>query len=101
METALKEQQFSYDNLSKSFEEFKAKLNDQNNFYTEQRNQFEESHSKLTHRIFHLERNEENFKLEIEELRRKSLQDNLAFANKEEEIKDLYKKIEKITDTLR
>lgn len=93
----MKEQQFSYENLSRSFEEFKIKLTEQSSFYTEQRNQFEETHSKLTHKIFHLERTEESLKFEIEELKRKALQDSLAFSNKEEEIKDLYKKIEKLT----
>ena len=97
----MKEQQFTQENLSKSLEEFKVKLADQSMFYTEQRNQFEEAHSKLTHKIFHLERNEENLKLEMEEMKRKSLQDSLLMTNKEEEIKDLNRRIEKLNESLR
>jgi chromosome segregation ATPase len=97
----LKEQQFNQENLSKNLEDFKLKLTDQNQFYTEQRNQFEDAHSKLTHKIFHLERSEENMKLEIDEIKRKALQDSLVLTNKEEEIKDLNRKIEKLNETLR
>lgn len=97
----MKEQQFNQENLSKNLEDFKLKLTDQNQFYTEQRNQFEDAHSKLTHKIFHLERSEENMKLEIDEIKRKALQDSLVLTNKEEEIKDLNRKIEKLNETLR
>lgn len=82
-------------------EEFQLKLSDQNQFYTDQRNQFEDTHSKLTHKVFHLERLEENMKLEIDEMRRKTVQDNLILTNKDEEIKDLYKRIERFNDLLR
>jgi len=101
LESSLKEQQFSYENLAKNLEEFKLKLTDQNQFYMEQRNQFEETHSKLTHKIFHLERNDENMRLEMDDMKRKTVQDSLNLMNKEEEIKDLYKKIERINDSLR
>ena len=82
-------------------EEFKLKLADQNHFYMEQRNQFEEEHSKLTHKIFHMERNEENIKLEIDDMKRKASQDSMILTNKEEEIKELYRKIEKLNENLR
>ena len=81
-------------------EEFKLKLADQNHFYMEQRNQFEEEHSKLTHKIFHMERNEENIKLEIDDMKRKASQDSMILTNKEEEIKELYRKIEKLNENL-
>jgi len=40
-------------------------------------------------------------KLEIDEIKRKALQDSLVLTNKEEEIKDLNRKIEKLNETLR